>query len=59
MFKHTVQTEIKAELAMPQENMIKEVKQKLSLGNKLPTEVTTMTLHEMLFPPLLDHFIPL
>ena len=52
MFKYTVQTEIKAELAMPQEDMIKEVKQKLRVGNKLPTEVTTMTLHEMLFPPV-------
>jgi len=52
MFKYTVQTETKAELAMPQEDMIKEVKQKLRLGNKLPTQVTIMTLHEMLFPPV-------
>ena len=44
----TVQPETEAELAMPQAAMIKEAKRKLRLGNKLPTEVISMTVHDML-----------
>ena len=44
----TVQPETEAELAMPQALMIKEAKRKLRLGNKLPTEVISMTVHDML-----------
>ncbi len=44
----TVQPEIEAELAMPKALMIKEIKRKLRLGNKLPTEVISMTVHDML-----------
>ena len=44
----TVQPETEAELAMPQAAMIKEAKRKLRLGNKLPNEVISMTVHDML-----------
>ena len=44
----TVQPATEAELAMPQALMIKEAKRKLRLGNKLPTEVISMTVHDML-----------
>ena len=44
----TVQPETEAELAMPQAAMIKETKRKLRLGNKLPTEVISLTVHDML-----------
>ena len=44
----TVQPETEAKLAMPQAAMIKEAKRKLRLGNKLPTEVISMTVHDML-----------
>ena len=44
----TVQPETEAELAMPQAAMIKEAKRKLRLGNKLPTEVISLTVHDML-----------
>jgi hypothetical protein len=33
---------------MPKALMIKEIKRKLRLGNKLPTEVISMTVHDML-----------
>lgn len=33
---------------MPQAAMIKEAKRKLRLGNKLPTKVISMTVHDML-----------
>ncbi len=44
----TVPQETEAELAMPQALMIKEAKRKLRLGNRLPTEVISMTVHDML-----------
>ena len=44
----TVQPETEAELVMPQAAMIKEAKRKLRLGNKLPTEVISMTVHDIL-----------
>ena len=44
----TVQPETEPKLAMPQAAMNKEAKRKLRLGNKLPTEVISMTVHDML-----------
>jgi len=44
----TVQPETEAELAMLQALMIKQAKRKLCLGYKLPTEVISMTVHDML-----------
>jgi hypothetical protein len=44
----TIQPETQAELTMPQAAMIAEAKRKLRLGNQLPTEVISMTVHDML-----------
>ena len=46
--KVTVQPATEAELAMNQAAMIKQAKRKLGLGNKLPTEVISTTVHDTL-----------
>ena len=46
--KVTFQPATEAELAINQAAMIKQAKRKLGLGNKLPTEVISMTIQDML-----------